>query len=430
MAQLSTEQIVTIQVLHARGQSQRQVAQILGVTEGAVRYHLRRAREGADDGRQKPSRIEELGLSEAVAHWWQAQVEILGQQRPPSVQLLHEFLCAEYEYNGSYKSVRKFVRARYGRPPIRPFRRVETPPGAQTQSDWGEFPGVDLGDADGPTKVYAFVMVLSHSRKEAVVWSRSMDQLAWHRVHNEAYRRLGGVAAVNRIDNLKTGIAHGCGAWGEINEQYRIYARTMGFHIDACEVRAPEQKGKTEHRVGDCKKGLNIAGRPFDGLEELQAWTDADRATRAGKRICPVTGLSVAASWEDEKPFLRRLPALLPEPFDLVKTVPVHKDCMVHFEGRSYPVPFLYVSRTVEVRGCSGCVQILDPRTGQVLRSYPRHTQERILIDPSCYDGPGTTEVLPPKPLGRMARKLQEIASLPVERRPMDLYAALAEVAR
>ena len=39
-----------------------------------------------------------------------------------------------------------------------------------------------------------------------------MDQLAWHHVHNEAYRRLGGVAAVNRIDNLKTGIVHGCGA--------------------------------------------------------------------------------------------------------------------------------------------------------------------------------------------------------------------------
>ena len=429
LAKLTREQIVTIEVLQERGQSQCQTARILGVSEGAVRYHLRRAHEGAADGRQKPSRIEQLGLAEAVAHWWQAQVEIRGQQRPPSVQLLHEFLRAEYGYGGSYKSVRKFVRARYGRPPIRPFRRVETPPGAQTQSDWGEFRRVDLGDADGLTTVYAFVMVLSHSRKEAVVWSRSMDQLAWHHVHNEAYRRLGGVAAVNRIDNLKTGIVHGCGAWGEINEQYRVYARTMGFHVDACEVRAPEQKGKTERRVGDCK-GLNITGRHFDGLAELQAWTDADRAARASKRICPATGLSVAASWEAEKPFLRPLPELLPEPFDLVKTVPVHKDCMVHFEGRTYAVPFLYAGRTVEVRGCSGRVQILDPQTARVLLSYPRHTQQRIWIDPACYEGPGTAEVIPPKPLGRMAQKLQEIASLPVERRPMDLYAALAEVAR
>lgn len=426
---LTREQIVTIEVLQQRGQSQRQTARILGVSEGAVRYHLRRARDQAADGRQKPSRIEQLGLGQAVDHWWQAQVEVTGPERPPSVLTLHEFLRDEYGYGGSYKSVRKFVRARYGRPPVRPFRRVETPPGAQTQSDWGEFRRVDLGDPDGPTTVYAFVMVLSHSRKEAVVWSRSMDQLAWHHVHNEAYRRLGGVAAVNRIDNLKTGIARGCGAWGRINERYRAYARTMGFHVDACEVRSPEQKGKTERRVGDCK-GLDVQGRHFDGLGGLQAWTDADRAARAAKRICPPTGLSVAASWEAEKPSLRPLPASLPEPFDAVKTVPVHKDCTVRFEGRTYVVPFTYVGRTVEVRGCSGSVQVLDPQSAAVLVSYPRQTRERLLIEPACYDGPGTAEVLPPKPLGRMARKLREIAALPVERRPVDLYAALAEVAR
>jgi transposase len=429
LATLTREQIVTIEVLQQHGQSQSQTARILGVSEGAVRYHLRRARDGATDRRQKPSRIEQQNLAGVVAHWWQAQVEILGQQRPPSVQLLHEFLRAEYGYGGSYKSVRKYVRARYGRPPIRPFRRIETPPGAQTQSDWGEFRRVDLGDPDGPTMVYAFVMVLSHSRKEAVVWSRSMDQLAWHHVHNEAYRRLGGVAAVNRIDNLKTGIAQGCGAWGVINEQYRVYAKMMGFHVDACEVRAPEQKGKTERRVGDCK-GLDVQGRRFDGLAGLQSWTDADRAARAMTRICPATGLSVAASWEAEKPFLRPLPDLLPEPFDLVRTAPVHKDCTVHFEGRSYVVPFTYSGREVEVRGCSGRVQILDPQTAAMLIAYPRHTPERIVIDPACYEGPGTAQVLPPKPLGRMAKKLQEIAALPVERRPVDLYAALAEVAR
>jgi transposase len=429
LAKLTKEQIVTIEVLQRTGQSNCQTARILGVSEAAVRYHRRRAREAAADGRKKPAHIERLGLGDAVAHWWQAQAEVLGPERPPSVQALYEFLRDEYRYTGSYKSVRKFVRARYGRPPIRPFRRVETPPGAQSQSDWGEFRSVALGDPDGATTLYAFVMTLSHCRKEAVVWSRSMDQLAWHRVHNEAYRRLGGVAAVNRIDNLKTGIASGSGAWGQINEQYRVYARTMGFHIDACEARCPEQKGKTERRVGVWKR-LAIQGRDFDSLAGLQAWTDATLDAAADRRICPVTGRSVAASWEGEKPLLRPLPALLPEPFDTVKTAPVHKDCMVHFEGRSYAVPFRYAGGTVEVRGCSDRVQILDPRTAAVLVWYPRHTRERLLIDPACYEGPGTAEVLPPKPLGRMARKLQEIAGLPVERRPMDLYAALAEVAR
>jgi transposase len=429
LAKLTKEQIVTIEVLHQRGQPASQTARILGVSEGTVRYHIHRARDGADDGRRKPSRVERLGLAEAVAHWWQAQAEILGRDRPPNVQQLHDFLRAEHGFDGSYKSVRKFVRARFGRPRIRPFRRVETPPGAQTQSDGGEFRGIDLGGPDGPTTVYAFVMVLSHSRKEAVIWSRPTDQLGWHHVHNEAYRRLGGVAAVNRIDNLKTGIAHGCGAWGRLNEQYRTYARTLGFHVDACEVRCPEQKGKTERRVGSCKQ-LPVRGRSFGGLSGLQSWTDARLEGDADRRICPATGRTVAESWEAERPLLRPLPGSLPEPFDLVRTAPVPKDCSVHFEGRSSIVPFTSVGRAVEVRGCSGCVQVVDPRTAAVLVSYPRHTPERILIDPRCYEGRGDERVAAPKPLGKMARRLQELAELPVERRPVDLYAALAEVAR
>ncbi len=191
----------------------------------------------------------------------------------------------------------------------------------------------------------------------------------------------------------------------------------------------PEQKGKTERRVGVWKR-LAVDRRSFDGLTDLQSWTDATLAADAARRICPATGLSVAATWEAEKPFLRPLPALLPEPFDLVRTAPVHKDCSVHFEGRCYVVPFTYVGRAVEVRGCSDRVQVLDPQTGIVLVSYPRHTPERILIDPACYQGPGTEGVMPPKSLGRMARRLAELASLPVERRPVDLSAALAEVAR
>ena len=70
------------------------------------------------------------------------------------------------------------------------------------------------------------------------------------------------------------------------------------------------------------------------------------------------------------------------------------------------------------------------PANGQILREYARHTVERILIDPSCYEGVTTDRVTPPRPLGKLGRKLQEIYELSVEQRPMDLYAALAEAAR
>ena len=133
----------------------------------------------------------------------------------------------------------------------------------------------------------------------------------------------------------------------------------------------PNRKGRRSDASATARGWTSRAGG-FDGLAGLQAWTDARLGRPARpERICPATGLSVAASWEAEKPFLRPLPALLPEPFDLVKTAPVHKDCTVHFEGRSYVVPFTYVGRTVEVRGCSGRVQILDPQTAAVLISLP-----------------------------------------------------------
>lgn len=53
-----------------------------------------------------------------------------------------------------------------------------------------------------------------------------------------------------------------------------------------------------------------------------------------------------------------------------------------------------------------------------------------LVIDPAHFEGEATCDVLPPLPLGRMGARLQEIAALEPEKRPVDLYAELAEVAR
>ncbi len=251
---------------------------------------------------------------------------------------------------------------------------------------------MDLGS--GPEPLSGFLMVLSHSRRPALVWSRRKDLLSWLWCHNEAYRRLAGVVAVNRVDNVKTAVVRGAGAWGVLHPAYRAYARAVGFHIDACEPGEGRAKGK-------------------------ETWSK--------RALCPATGRTVAESWERELARLAPLP-LLPEPFDVVVTRPVHHDATVRFENRTYAVPFALVGRRVEVRGCAGRIQVLAD--GRVVVDYPRRTDERILIDPRCYEGEPTERVLPPKPLGRMGRRLQEILAMSVELRPVDLYAACAEVAR
>jgi hypothetical protein len=175
------------------------------------------------------------------------------------------------------------------------------------------------------------------------------------------------------------------------------------------------------------REAADPAAQRFRGLEELQAWTDERLAAWSRGAICPATGRSVEESWRAEQEHLAPLP-VLPEPFDVVVTRGVAKDCMVAFEGRSYAVPFEHVGTEVEVRGCAGKVQVLAG--GRIVREYERGTAARVLIDPSCYEGKATDRVIPPAPLGRMSNRLQEILAMPVATRPLDLYAALAEVAR
>ena len=71
------------------------------------------------------------------------------------------------------------------------------PPAAQAQVDWAHFPGLLLGDE--VVDLVALHMVLSWSRREAIVWSRSRDALAWQSCHTGCFARLGGVPAAVRV---------------------------------------------------------------------------------------------------------------------------------------------------------------------------------------------------------------------------------------
>ncbi len=416
---LDRETRMTIQVLARNGQSGRAIARMLGVTEGAVRYHLDRQAKNSHDGRAEQA-LKATAHAEAIAGY----ITAMGQG-PINLAALHGWLVEEHGFDGSLRALQRYFRRHFPKPAGRARRRVETPPGAQAQADWAEWPRIWI--AGQPVYGYAFHLRLSHSRFGARVWSPRKDQLAWHHVHNEAFRRIEGIPATVRVDNEKTAVSKGSGAWGELNPSYRRYARTVRFHIDACAPRHPQAKGKVERGIGTERGWREITERQWAGWDELQAWSDARSRSEAERRTCPATGTTVLEAWDAEKPFLAAVP-LLPEPFDLAVTRTVAPDCTVAFEGRRYSVPFAWLGRVVAVHGCSRVVQVCAD--GRVVADHPRQGRERIVIDPRHYEGEKTTTILPPLPLGRMGRKLQEILALEPQKRPLDLYAALAEVAR
>ena len=93
---------MTIEDLHERGCSNREIARQLGVNEKTLRYRLRRLAEGAADGRAgKPFVVEAL---DAVIRYW---IDGSSMRRRVNLQTLHEHLVAEHGYAGSDKSIQR-----------------------------------------------------------------------------------------------------------------------------------------------------------------------------------------------------------------------------------------------------------------------------------------------------------------------------------
>src|SRR3712207_6502120 len=163
MGRLDTEARMTIKALSSRGTTTSDIARLLGVTEGAVRYHLERMRSSAVDGRSRqPFRAQ--AVAEAIDLWRAAQ-----QDGPINLAALHDWLVHEHGYAGSLRSVQRYWARTYPAPALRARRRVELPAGVQAQVDWAHFPRVMVGGT--VRELLALHMVLSFSRKAAVVWA-------------------------------------------------------------------------------------------------------------------------------------------------------------------------------------------------------------------------------------------------------------------
>lgn len=439
MAKLGEEQVMVARQMVERGVSLRQVASQLGVTEGALRYRLRKlaAGERVDGRSRKPTAVDGYALAVATVLERLGCRRVTGLGRPVQARTVYEVLVREFDYPGSYQSVVRHLRCRYGLPPVRAIRRVETPPGVQAQHDWFEV-ATELGGER--VRLSILVGALSHSRARFAWASRVASQLAWHTGHLELFRRYGGVPLWVRIDNLKAGVAAGAGPTAVLNASYRVFAQACGFQVDPCRPATGSDKGKAERSVRTFRQAFgDLFRRSWDDLVSLQ-WALDERAGRLAERLrCPITGTSVAEAHQAERFVLQPVPAM-GEPFDVVVARRVSRDCLVSFEGRRYSVPFAWVGREVEVMGTLTAVVIRA--AGAEIARHPRHTRRLLVVEPDHYEGDSTERVVRPTPLGQRARlqlaslcgpsfehliRLPDAAALV---RPIAAYAQLVEAAR
>jgi transposase len=437
MAKLTQEQIMVGAQMVERGLPVRELARQLGVSEGAVRYRLKQKEAGPREDRRRHKKSSLDGLEVAVQQALEGLGcwRVTGAGRPVQVTEVHEVLARDHGYEGSYRAVVRHLARSYPSPPIRALRRVETPPGVQAQHDWFDIEVV-IGGCRQP--VQALLGVLSHSRAKFCWASPDATQLAWHTGHLALFERYGGVPLWVRIDNLKTGVARGGGPTAVLNQSYDAFARSCGFGVDPCRVRMGSDKGKAERGVRTLRASFGTVLRSeWPTWEGLQGALDEQAYSLMDRLRCPVTGTFVREAFEAERRLLKPAP-LQEDPFDVVVSRRVSRDCLVSFEGRRYSVPFRWVGRQVEVLGTLRHVVVRAE--GEEVARHLRGTRSTLVLDEGHFEGESTADVLRPTPLGHRARLQMAGIGAYGERwplpdpeavaRPVELYAQLVETLR
>jgi transposase len=333
---LKPEEVMTIEVLSRRGAPIKAIVTATGMSRNTVRKYVRA--EGAEVVR-KPykRRMTKLDEHEAWLREWAPKVKY-------NAWRLHLDLVREKGYKGCYDTVKTFVRRLRPAGERKAFTRVETPPGLQAQADFGEA-WVEIGGK--LVKRYVFLFTLSFSRRMAGVWMSSQDLLHTLWAHRVVLEKIGGLVEIVRYDNMSTAVKEGAGPTAVLNETFARYIRAWGIAAEFCHAASPHEKGKVESGVGYVK-GSFVPGRKFSSDEDLQAQFDAWVATVADVRIHGTTGRRPVDMFEEEKPRLKPLPAVRPEPLEPFEAR-VYKDCLFSFEGNRYSVPHPFANRTVRI---------------------------------------------------------------------------------
>ena len=387
--------------MRERGSTVRGLAKQLGVTEGTVRYRLKRlGASGRPDGRRgKKTALDKYEDAVEAIQERLGDGRLDGEGRPCQIRLIYEALVRDHGYEGSYQAVVRHLRRKHGLPRVRAIRRVETPPGVQAQHDWFE---ERVPIRTRRPKLALMLGALSYSRAKFCWPSEDQTQLSWHTGHHELFRRYAGVPLWVRIDNPKTAVAQGAGPTAVLNGSYAAYARMCGFGVDACRAGKGSDKGKVERAVRTLRASFGeVLRRGAGSLEELGRLLDARSEALLDRLRCPVTGGSVREALTEERRVLQPLPSSA-ELFDVEVARQVSRDCLVSFEGRRYSVPFAWAGQLVDVRGTARDVVVRGG--GREVARHRRGTRALLVLDKSHYEGSSTDRVVRPTPLGRRAR--------------------------
>ena len=361
-----------IEELKRQGLSIQAISRLTGFDRKTVRRYLREPEVTPVYGPRpaRPSKLDEFKPyieQRLKAGVWNAQV------------LLRELRARGYQ--AGYTILKDWLHPQRESAKTVAVRRFETPPGKQAQVDWGHLGDIDIDSQE--RKLNGFTFTLGYSR--AMMAEAALDQKLGTllKMHEEAFRQLGGVPEEILYDRMKT-VWVGMDDRGEViwNPVLLDFARYWGFTPRLCRPYRPQTKGKVESGVKYVRRNFlsGLLGREPSGLDDLNAQLRAWVWEVANQRMHGTTHEQVAARLQVERFSLQPLDGRPPYPYVDDELRKVARDAYVSWQGSRYSVPWIYAGREVWVREREGAVEVHYGREriavhGQTARKHAVVTQ-------------------------------------------------------
>jgi transposase len=254
-------------------------------------------------------------------------------------------------YAGSYTILTDWLRPQREAARVVAVRRFETPIGHQAQVDWGHLGTIEVGGK--PRQMWGFTFTLGYSR--AMMAEAALDQTLGTllRMHEEAFRQLGGVPEEILYDRMKT-------VWLRTDDRGEIvwhpvfldFARYWGFRPRLCRPYRAQTKGKIESGVKYVRRNFlcGLQGREPTSLDDLNGQLRQWIGEVSNRRVHGTTHERVDRRWDEEKLKLQPIHGRLAYPDVDEELRKVARDAYVSWESNRYSVPWTYAGSPVWVR--------------------------------------------------------------------------------
>lgn len=196
--------------------------------------------------------------------------------------------------------------------------------------------------------VYCFSLILSASRKKAIIFSKSCDGEAIYEAIHLLFKKFGGVTKELLIDNPKALVdSNKAGDEVNFNTNALRLAHYLGISLNACNPYRARTKGKVERPFQYIEEQF-VKGNKFNSMTELNQAADIfiEEANNSVHR----TTLRITNEF-----FLEESPHLIPlrsKPFIIcdLKERKVSLDSYISVDAVKYSVPVEYVGKKVSFR--------------------------------------------------------------------------------